>query len=40
MLQWRLLPLPTSTTSQYKALGVDQILAVLTQAGGNIFWDH
>lgn len=36
-LLWRPLALPRSPTRRYKAPGVDQILAELIQAEGNIF---
>jgi len=38
VLLWRRPALPRSTTRWYKAPGVDQILAELIQAEGNIFW--
>jgi hypothetical protein len=37
VLLWRPQALPRFTTRQYKAPGVDQILAELIQAEGNIF---
>ena len=40
VILWSPLALPRSATGQYKTPGVDQIVAELIQAGGNIFWDQ
>jgi hypothetical protein len=37
VILWSPLALPRSATGQYKTPGVDQIVAELIQAGGNIF---